>query len=418
MLPRARSRLILPALVALAGAFVLAWQGLETMAFTDYELEAEPALDALRHGEVAHFLSQAPAYGGSLVLRAPFALLPNLWDGGALALFRLMALPCLAACAALGVVLWARARARGASQVAAWLALVLCAVNPLTLRALEIGHPEELLVGALVVGAALAAFDARPALAGALLGLAVGAKPWAVVAIIPVIALLPARRLLAVGVAGIAGALLVAPLLAFAGDAAGTTGVAHAGSATGVIFQPWQAWWFLGNHGHLVMGTYAPHYGYRAAPSWISPVAHPLLVIVTAAVAAAWWRFARPTDRRVDGLLLLAFVLLLRCLLDPWNTSYYEIPFLLALTTWEIHARRGPPLLSLAATALAWVTLTVTPRHWSPDAQSLAFLAWSVPFAIAMGIRLARPASFARILAPAGAALQRRMPTLAGHGTT
>jgi len=109
-------------------------------------------------------------------------------------------------------------------------------------------------------------------------------------------------------------------------------------------------------------------------------------------------------------------VLLLRCLLDPWNTSYYEIPFLLALTAWEIHARRGLPLLALAATALAWTTLTLTPRHWSPDAQSLAFLAWSVPLALGMALRLARPVSFARLVAPASAALQRRLPTLVGHG--
>ena len=46
---RARD-LAAPACLALAGAFVLAVLGLQTMAFTDYEGEAEPALLALRHG--------------------------------------------------------------------------------------------------------------------------------------------------------------------------------------------------------------------------------------------------------------------------------------------------------------------------------------------------------------------------------
>jgi hypothetical protein len=418
MASRARSRLLLPVLVACAGAFWLAWQALETMAFTDYEIEAEPALDALRNGHVARFLADAPAYGGSLVLRAPFALLPNLWDGGALALFRMMALPCLVAGALLGVVLWARARDRGHGQLAAWLALVLCAANPLTIRALEIGHPEELLVGAMVVFAGLAAYDGRPALTGVLLGLACAAKPWAVVAIVPLLALLPARRMVAVGAALLAGALLTLPLLiANLGDSGTSGGLTSTGTSTGVIFQPWQAWWFFAKHGELVMGTYAPHYGYRAAPSWIGPVAHPFLVAAIAALSLAWWRFARPADRRLDGLLLLALALLLRCLLDPWNTSYYEIPFLLAFTAWEVHARRGPPLLALAATALAWLTLTVLPRHITPDMQSLAFLAWSVPLAVGMVVRLFAPARFARALAPARDLAARRLPTLAGPTT-
>jgi hypothetical protein len=37
------------------------------------------------------------------VLRAPFALLPDLWGGGDNALFRSMAVPCLLACALLAV---------------------------------------------------------------------------------------------------------------------------------------------------------------------------------------------------------------------------------------------------------------------------------------------------------------------------
>ena len=222
----------------------------------------------------------------------------------------------------------------------------------------------------------------------------------------PILALLPARRLFALGVAaaarrGARGAALPRGRSATSGRRGG---VSSTGTSTGIIFQPWQAWWFFAKHGELVMGTYAPHYGYRAAPSWIGPIAHPFLVVAIAAVSAAWWRFARPADRRLDGLLLLAFALLLRCLLDPWNTSYYEIPFLLALTAWEVHARRGPPLLSLAATALAWLTLTILPRHITPDMQSLAFLGWSVPLAAGMAVRLFAPERFARALAPVHAA--------------
>ena len=114
---RLRARdLAAPASLALAGAFVLAVLGLQTMAFTDYESEAEPALLALRHGHGWAFLHHLPAYGGWLILRPPFALLPAAWHGGDLALFRTMAAPCLLAAVALAVVLhhraaWPRRRA-------------------------------------------------------------------------------------------------------------------------------------------------------------------------------------------------------------------------------------------------------------------------------------------------------------------
>ena len=108
MAPSGRT-LVAPALLALAGTALLASLGLLTPSFTDYEQEVEPALTALGAGDLQSFLSLLPAYGGSLILRSPFALLPDLWGGGQLAVFRSMAVPCLAAGAALGVFLSAAA---------------------------------------------------------------------------------------------------------------------------------------------------------------------------------------------------------------------------------------------------------------------------------------------------------------------
>ena len=70
----------------------------------------------------------------------------------------------------------------------------LCAANPITLRALDIGHPEELLGAVLCAGAVLAALRGRATLAGVLLGLAMANKAWAVLAIGPVLLALPERR--------------------------------------------------------------------------------------------------------------------------------------------------------------------------------------------------------------------------------
>jgi hypothetical protein len=66
---------------------------------------------ALRGGDLGGFVADLPSYGGSVLLRSPFAFLPDLWGGGDLALFRSMAAPCLAAGVVLGVLLWHRARA-------------------------------------------------------------------------------------------------------------------------------------------------------------------------------------------------------------------------------------------------------------------------------------------------------------------
>ena len=110
----------------------------------------------------------------------------------------MVALPCLLAAAALGVWLVAQMRRRTgpARSLARAVALGVCVANPLTLRALELGHPEELLGGALCVAAVLLAARERPLWAGLALGLAIANKEWALLAVGPVLLALPSRRAL------------------------------------------------------------------------------------------------------------------------------------------------------------------------------------------------------------------------------
>src|SRR5277367_7151815 len=111
------------AFLAACGCGVMAWLGLYGFGWNDYETEARPAFEALTHGHVLEFLRLAPAYGGSLIERAPFALLPGLWGGGELAVYRMVALPCLLASAVLGVCLVARMRSEQRSALARAVAL-------------------------------------------------------------------------------------------------------------------------------------------------------------------------------------------------------------------------------------------------------------------------------------------------------
>ena len=417
--PRQVAAAVLAAVGACVGFVIVA---MPTTTLTDYSIEAEPALQALRDWRLADFLQLAPSYGGSLEVRAPFAFLPDLWGGGDLALFRSMAIPCLAAVAFLAVLLWHRSRVSGAGRGAAALVLLLCVANPLIQRALRTGHPEELLGAALCVGAVLAGGARRPILAGALIGLAVANKPWAVLAVVPVAVALGAGtdrarataarwrviaadpRLRAAAVAGAVGAVVLAPFTLYGGGA--LEEARAVASTSGEILKPWQVWWFAGDHVGPVYDAFgnARPAGYRTPPAWLGEIARPLVVLVPLllSVVCAIRLRRRPWH---DALLLLAFVFLLRCVLDPWNVSYYALPFLFALLAWEVHARGGLPRLTLIATLLTWVTCDWLPAFVSPDVQSLAYVAWSVPLAMALAWRLLHPHGFARPLQTAEATL-------------
>jgi hypothetical protein len=366
----------------------MSWLRLQGFAWNDYDEEASAAMRALIAGDVHGFLSQVPVYGGSLVLRAPFAGAVAALGGGELAVYRAVSIPCLVAVALLGLVLVHRMDTGGRSTRARALVLGLCLANPITLRALELGHPEELLCAALAIGAVIAAVDRRTILAAVLLGLAIATKSWAVLAIGPVLLALPARRLLALGIAGALTLAVLAPIM-LAVPSASHGGLVKTATATGYIFVPWQAFWFLGESHHIVIGGYGipKPWGYRTPPEWLSPLTHPLIAFLVVPLSLAWAHVHRAAARLGSEhvLLLLALLLLLRCVLDPWNTIYYELPFLLALLSWEALCRpERLPLAALAASALVWFTFETAPKWLSPDMQSLLFVAWALPLAASM----------------------------------
>jgi hypothetical protein len=379
---------------------MMSWLALQGFAWNDYDDEASAAMRSLIAGDVHGFLAQVPSYGGSLVLRAPFAGAAAALGGGELAAYRAVSIPCLAAIALLGIVLVRRMGRRGRGDGARALVLGLCVANPVTLRALELGHPEELLCAALAIGAVLAATDRRTILAAVLLGLAIASKPWAVLAIGPVLLALPARRALALGIAGAVTLAVLAPIL-LAVPSHGA--LVRTASATGQIFVPWQLFWFVGESGHVVVGGYGipKPAGYRVPPEWLSPLTHPLIAFLVVPLSLAWARAHRAAARAggEDVLALLALLALLRCVLDPWNAVYYELPFLLALLSWE--ALRRPdrlPLGALAATVLVWVTFERVPDWVSPDMQSLLFLAWALPLAAWIARTALAPAAPPRLV--------------------
>ncbi|MGD1050781.1 MAG: hypothetical protein ABR947_06880 [Solirubrobacteraceae bacterium] len=385
---------------AALGVCVMSWLALYGFGWNDYSTEVTPAYDALVAGHVWRFLQLAPGYGGSLELRAPFALLPGLWGGREVAVYQLVSIPCLIAAALLGVWLLARMRALGRNRLARATTLALCVANPVTLYALQDGHAEELLGAVLCVAAVLAAKRGHASWSGVLLGLAIVNKQWALLAVGPVLVALPARQVKALAISATIALVFYAPLWIAAyvsHTATATAGGALAGSSGGTIFQPWQLWWFLGSHGQIVRGAFgAIKVGYRTPPAWIQSIDHPLVVLLGVPVTLLAVRRGR---RAVDAMLLLALLMAIRFAFDTWDTLYYPLPFIFALITWESLARRRPPVLSLAASVAVWLVFVVVPEHASADVQSVAFLLFAVPTLLALGravlapqLRLRRPA--------------------------
>jgi hypothetical protein len=252
----------------------------------------------------------------------------------------------------------------------------------------------------------LAARTRRPWWAAIALGLAIAAKPWALLAIGPVLVALHAHRLRSLVVAGVVAAAVLSPLAIGAGTAytAATVGATQ----TGPIFQPWQAWWWLGHADRPVRGLDGQlKPGYRSAPRWINRISHPLIIVLSAPLTLLWAR-RRRRGRPGDELLLLAFILQVRCLLDPWNHIYYMLGALFALVVWETRWERRPPLLGLMTSAAAWGWFESLPGRISPDLLAATYMAWALPVTAYMAVRLYAPERLAetraRGLAPAPAA--------------
>ncbi len=394
--------------LAALGVWAMAYVTLYGFGWNDYSSEVAPAYAALTAGHVSQFLALAPAYGGSLELRAPFALLPGLWGGGAVAVYQAVSIPCLVAAALLALWLVAQMRALGHDRLARTTTFGLCIANPVTFYALQDGHAEELLGAVLCVSAVLAAQRGRVNLSALALGLAIANKPWALVATGPVLVALPAQRLRAVAISGALALCFYLPLWLPAAHSASSGAAADAlpGASAGTIFQPWQLWWFLGSHGHLVTGSFGEiKAGYRSPPSWLQSIDHPLIILLAVpATLLAIWRRVRPAD----ALLLLAFLLAIRFAADTWDTVYYPLPCLFALLAWESLSRRGPPVLSLAASVLVWLVFIVAPERLSPDAQAALFVLVALPALLALGIAVFAADARRHGSLPAPAPAQRR----------
>jgi hypothetical protein len=229
------------------------------------------------------------------------------------------------------------------------LAAAIVVGSPAVVQAVRIGHPEEVLAITLATAAVLAAQRGHRNAAPVLLGLAVGAKQWALLMAPCVLLALPDRRLAAALKAG-AVTLLLAATLPLADPAAFSRADAAVGGIRFAdIFSPW---WRVGS------AIVAHAKGAAAPTSRHIPLGLTRSLVTAAAVAAGglglwvYGRRATARGRKLDPLALLAVVGLLRCVADPDPLQYNFVDLLVPVAIWETISGRRFPIVSAVVAGL------------------------------------------------------------------
>jgi hypothetical protein len=370
-------RLALPCAAVAAASVLLAYANGST---GDYPNDAGQAIGALLDGHVGAALASQPLMGSlAILVRLPFAALASLTGGGELAAYRLGCIPCLFALGVAGLELARTMRRAGVDPRACRAAAAICLVNPLTWEALRLGHPEELLGATFVVIAALYAVEGRSIAAGLALGLALATKQWAVIAVVPVLAAAPGRRILVGAIALAVAAAITVPVIA--ADAEGFYGTSRQAGWSGERVHPFNAVWPLAptedrvitvvNHDKVVT--------VRTIPTWLAHLLHPAIVLLSIPLTAAALALRRRFGA-ADLFALLALAFLMRCLLDPVDNAYYHVPFLVSLAFWEgLAHRRAPLLAALASVAIYFAFYKATMFH-TIGMRNAVYLLATVPF--------------------------------------
>lgn len=381
------------------------WLVATTTTTGDWSGDSWPAVHALAQGQVSEYLAAEAMMGPfATLVQAPFVALS---DGEMLDAYRWAALPCLLAAGLLGLYLAGIARRRGASGLTQFLLAALCLVNPLTFEALENGHPEELLTAALAVGAVATASEGHSRRAAVLLGLAIVSKQWAVIAILPVLMALPARRVrTGIGAAAIVVALMLPSVLAAPGS---FSEVHHNAAHTGRVVTPWSIWYPAATVAaeEYRVGSTRMTRQVHEAPPLVGRFSHPLIVLLAfGAPLALALRRGRFRLSGPDAMGLLALLALLRCVLDPVDNLYYHAPLLLALLGWDALAPRGLPVRGLAGAAIALLFW-----HWVHNisdvaAFNAAYLAVVSVAGLSISMALFRPSRWTGVQR-GGARIQR-----------
>jgi hypothetical protein len=343
-----------------AGVVILALLSVEVLSLTtsgDYGAtqavsgdNAAPAIEALLHGDVAGYFARQPLIGlTTILLRLPFAALAHALGGDDLLVYKLGAVACLLPLA-FGAG-WLLAESSGVTRVRLMRVITvgLVVVSPLLRKTLVMGHPEDVAAATLATASVVLAMRGHTGWCAVALGLAIGAKEWALIAVLPVMLAVSGRRIRAGLVA--AGLVVVLVGLPWLAD---PSAVGRAVDAQRTDFLgPLSPLWPFGGPIRMLGGGYLDTA--RFIPGGLGRTGAAALVLAVAALLGGVWYASLLRRRmRLSPLCLLAALAALRCIGDTAGQEYYWLTPLIAIAGWEaIEAR--PPVATLGVTSAVWV---------------------------------------------------------------
>jgi hypothetical protein len=352
---------------------ISAWMSLQIGSMGDWHGDTWPAVHQLAQGDITGYLSAKAMMGPfATLVQAPFVAISG---ASGLEAYRWAAFPCLLAAGLLGIELSKAAQRRGQGAFARVVLPALCLLNPLTFEALSSGHPEEILTAALAVWAVLAAVENKPRRTALLLGLAVASKQWAVIAVLPALMALPARRVkVGLAAAAVIALLFLPTVIAAPGSFFGVQGeAAHTDRAV----SPWSVWYPLASERTEAysVGNERLVAHLHDAPPLVGSLSHPLIVLLAIALPVGLaLRRRRFQLQGSEAMALLVLLALLRCVLDPVDNLYYQAPVLLAVVGWDALSSRGSPYRSLAAAGAALVLWRLSHHPVQPAQLNAVYL--------------------------------------------
>ena len=300
---------------------------------------AAPGMDALIHGSVAGYLSHQPIIGlTSILLRLPFAVLASALGGDGLMVYKFGALACMLPLALAAGWLISAPGLPPKRRVLRVLTVLVVIQSPILRAAVDMGHPEDVLAAVLASAAVVGATKGHGRWAAVLLGLAIGAKQWAVIGIVPVMIALPGRRR---EVAAIVTALVVLLVgSAWLGNPAAFERALQV-ERNAMYMGPLSPLWPFGTPIPMLGGGYVA--AGRVIPwGWGRSAASLMLLAVAAVIGVAWYLRLRRRGVTCNPICLLALLGALPCICDTVNQRYYWLAFLMPLATWECVESRVP----------------------------------------------------------------------------
>lgn len=350
-----------PALALLAGLLSLAVLGWIVFAVTtsgDYGTHADPSgdnaapgIEALLHGSLGGYLASQPIIGlTSILLRLPFAALAPAFGGGELTAYKLGALACMLPLALGAGCLIGERGLPAKHRLFRLLAALIVIQSPILRYAVQMGHPEDLVAAVLASASVVLASRGQARWAAILLGLAIGAKEWAVIATVPVMLALPGRRREVGAIA--AGLALLLTCIAWLGNPAAFERALHV-ERTSPYLSPLSPLWPVGGRLRMFGGGYVK--AARELPWGLSrSSASGLLTAITAVLGGVWYVRLRRRGGTCKPLCLLAILGALVCICDTNNEPYYWLALLIPVATWESTENRIP-IATFAVSLLVWM---------------------------------------------------------------